>query len=262
MAALRKLNDDLQSHTRSLAALGIDGTQYGVTLTPLLLSRLPQDVRLEWSREGEGHESDLNFLLTFLEKEIQRQETSFVFKKPVHAAVSSTEEKRPKTTPSVAALQVATSSPKPQASQCAMCNKSHSTDRCFRLVQCSGIERRDKIMKAGLCYRCLKKGHIARSCCVTCTKCNGRHHKLLCGVQYNTNSKTSSKQASSADAQSSSETVDTTAVETSPKRTSIPNRIMFVQSTSRVLLQTARSGVLEVSERLPFYLTPGQTGLM
>ena len=150
------------------------------------------------------------------------------------------EEKRPKTTPSVAALQVATSSPKPQASQCAMCNKSHSTDRCFRLVQCSGVERRDKNMKAGLCYRCLKKGHIARGCCVTSTKCNGRHHKLLCGVQYNTNSKISSKQAASADTQSSSETVDTTAVETSPNSTSIPNRIMFVQSTSLVLLQTAR----------------------
>ena len=26
-------------------------------------------------------------------------------------------------------------------------------------------------MKAGLCYRCLKKGHISRGCCVTCTNC-------------------------------------------------------------------------------------------
>ena len=50
---LWKLNDDFQSHTRSLEALGICGTQYGVILTPLILSRLPQDVRLEWSR-GRG----------------------------------------------------------------------------------------------------------------------------------------------------------------------------------------------------------------
>ena len=38
---LWKLNDDLQSHTRSLEALGICGTQYGVILTPLIFSRLP-----------------------------------------------------------------------------------------------------------------------------------------------------------------------------------------------------------------------------
>ena len=47
-----KLSDDLQSHTRSLEAIGICGTQYGVILTPLILTHLPQDVKLKWSREG------------------------------------------------------------------------------------------------------------------------------------------------------------------------------------------------------------------
>ena len=66
ISVLWQLNDDLQAHTRSLDALGIDGDKYGVILTPLILSRLPQDIRLEWSREGKGHESDLKFLLEFL----------------------------------------------------------------------------------------------------------------------------------------------------------------------------------------------------
>ena len=40
----------------------------GVILTPLILSRLPQDARLEWPREGRV--SDLDWPLTFLDREI------------------------------------------------------------------------------------------------------------------------------------------------------------------------------------------------
>jgi hypothetical protein len=65
-AKLWQLLDTLQGHVRSLEVLGIAGDQYGVILTPLLLSRLPEELRLEWSREGEGKEGDLEWLLTFL----------------------------------------------------------------------------------------------------------------------------------------------------------------------------------------------------
>ena len=68
VSALWKLNDDLQAHTCSLATLKIDGDKYGVILTPLILSHMPQELTLEWSRDGKGHESDLKFLLSFLEK--------------------------------------------------------------------------------------------------------------------------------------------------------------------------------------------------
>ena len=68
VSALWKLNDDLQAHTRSLATLGIDGDKYGVILTPLILSRVPQELRLEWSRDGKGHESNLKFCYLFLRK--------------------------------------------------------------------------------------------------------------------------------------------------------------------------------------------------
>ena len=97
VSALWKLNDDLQAHTRSLATLGIDGDKYGVILTPLILSRVPQELRLEWSRDGKGHESDLKFLLSFLEKEIQRRERSQMFQESLGPSFkSSVEERRPR----------------------------------------------------------------------------------------------------------------------------------------------------------------------
>ena len=38
-------------------------------LTPVILSRLPNDIHMEWSWDGEGHESDMNFLLEFFKKD-------------------------------------------------------------------------------------------------------------------------------------------------------------------------------------------------
>jgi hypothetical protein len=80
ISALWKQQDVILSHTRSLEVLGVKEETCGVFLTPLILSRLLSDIRLEWAREGEGKEADLGFLLTFLQKEIQRLERSEAFK--------------------------------------------------------------------------------------------------------------------------------------------------------------------------------------
>ena len=49
---------------RALEALGIDSEQYGLLLSPMVLSRLPQEIQLEFGREDD-HDSDINFLLDF-----------------------------------------------------------------------------------------------------------------------------------------------------------------------------------------------------
>ncbi len=67
------MQDQLNSHVRSLEALGVKGDQYGVVLTPVILSRLPQEIRMEWSRDSSGHEGDLDWLMTFLQSEIGRR---------------------------------------------------------------------------------------------------------------------------------------------------------------------------------------------
>ena len=69
---LRKLQEELLSHIRSLEVLNVKGINYGVVLTPVILSRLPSDFRMEWAREGEGREDDLTFLLQFFKLEIER----------------------------------------------------------------------------------------------------------------------------------------------------------------------------------------------
>ena len=43
---------------------------------PLVLPKLPEDVRLEWAGNADGKESDLSFLMEFLAAEIPRRERS------------------------------------------------------------------------------------------------------------------------------------------------------------------------------------------
>ena len=134
ISVLWKLNDDSQAHTRSLDALGIHGDKYGVILTPLILSRLPQGIRLEWSREGKGHEGDLTFLLEFLQSEIQRRERSHVFKESTASPSSLvTEERRNVKVATASALQassMAKTCKTAQSFSSGICSKPHSTDRC------------------------------------------------------------------------------------------------------------------------------------
>ena len=52
IAVLWKMYYDLQAHMHSLEALNITGQQYDVVLTPLVLSRLPPDLRLEWATKA------------------------------------------------------------------------------------------------------------------------------------------------------------------------------------------------------------------
>ncbi|XP_043236487.1 uncharacterized protein LOC122388955 isoform X3 [Amphibalanus amphitrite] len=75
---LKSVQDSLLLHIRSLERLGVGGETYGVILTPLVLSRLPDSFRLEWARGSAGREGDLNFLLDCLKAEIERLERSRV----------------------------------------------------------------------------------------------------------------------------------------------------------------------------------------
>ena len=94
VSVLRELNDKLQAHVRCLEDLGITGEQYGVLLCPVILSRLAPDLRLEWARESENYEGDLEWLLEFLMNEISRRERSqSVIKQESHSAVSDNESK-------------------------------------------------------------------------------------------------------------------------------------------------------------------------
>ena len=226
VSVLWKLQDDLQAHIRSLESLGISGAQYGAILTPLILSRLPSDIRLEWSRDGAGHENDLNFLLDFLKKEIERRERSQTFKDSTDQK-SAVFEKKPTKVATAAALQTS-SDPR-----CLLCSKNHATERCWNLTKISVAERKDKIRAAGLCYRCIGKGHLANRCREKCARCNGNHHLLLCTGNSPNREPVKQTDVKQTDTKQTSSTSSGSVSHTGVSNASVNTR-------QRVLLQSAR----------------------
>ena len=76
---VRKVYDRLETHIRSLQALGIDSEQFGPLLVPVLLDRLPAELSLIISRQYDATKGDvweLNDVLSSLKKEIEARERS------------------------------------------------------------------------------------------------------------------------------------------------------------------------------------------
>ena len=62
--------------------------------------------------------------------------------------------------------------------RCIMCNDpNHTIDNCFELAKMPREDRRAFVMKSGLCFGCLKPGHMVNTCTarLRCTKCQKRH---------------------------------------------------------------------------------------
>ena len=235
ISILWKLQDDLQAHVRSLKALGIDGSQYGVILTPLILSRLPQDIRMEWAREGEGRENDLAWLLEFLHREIKRRERSQTFKDNSTSTLKPVHEERKSKFPTVAALQTNSSV------TCGFCGKRHPTDQCWEVTKLPFEEKRDRIRAARLCFKCLQKNHIAKGCMAKCGKCRGNHHALCC---LGGNGKKTLSESSSNAQNGQSKTEDTQEHTTMPNANVSVTTVAQTGSKRSSLLQMAKVSII------------------
>ena len=178
---LWKLYDELTIHVRSLENLGVSGAQYGVILTPLILHQLPSNYRLEWSREAEGRESDLNYLMTFLFDEIRRRERSQTFNDSLQ---SISQDKKKRFQPSTASAllnseHTGIDNSSKGRSTCPICSDKHYPDKCPVITNMSHHQRKQKIQELGLCFCCLSKTHRASTCHRVCYYCKGKHHSIL-----------------------------------------------------------------------------------
>ena len=182
ISLLWSFHDSLQGHISSLEFLKVTGEQYGLILTPLILSRLPVDLRMEWARNGDGHEDDLKYLMKFLKFEIQRRERSIPEINYGRHSFSS-----------VTSLHVKdgyrSRNPRPSSNnnsniRCAFCNRNHGIASCDELLSIDPAERLEKLKMKRLCIKCLLHGpsnrHNFNECKGKCSKCKGSHHKILC----------------------------------------------------------------------------------
>ena len=171
LKSLRCLYDGVKVHMRSLESLGVPETTYGVMLAPSILGKLPENLRMEWARDSEGNENDIQFLLEFILKEIKRKERCevFGFKEREEMKIYEKSQRH----------NALVQQTKPD---CGFCDKCHF-GKCFSIqgLSVKKIVKRARMRK--LCFICLSRNHLQADCKsnLTCSKCNDKHNTLLHG---------------------------------------------------------------------------------
>ena len=79
LGGLRRLYDSLETHIRSLLSLNVDTASYGMLLKPLLMEKLPREVKLLLTRGLRDTNWDLTKLQTALKDELLTRETCLNF---------------------------------------------------------------------------------------------------------------------------------------------------------------------------------------
>jgi len=180
LRGLRRLYSEVKTNVRSLKAFGVEQDSYGAMQTPVMLTKLPPEIRLMVTRKTSGRDLDLAKLQEVLEEELIASEHSWEsnqthcqphdqFQLPCTATAifSDTEE--------------CTWKP----SHCCFCQQSHMVSECHNGKY---FDAHRQILKtSGRCFNCLEKGHIVKKCrsSTHCLICKRKHHPSICNQRHN-----------------------------------------------------------------------------
>ena len=236
---LRNLHDKIESHLRSLLTLGVNSEHYGPMLMPIIVSKLPNDIRLEISRKLGTDNWKISEFMEILKIEITaRENCDYVHSQTQRdrAGRDANNGERRERKITTQTLLAATSTRIPK---CCFCKQNHYNDKCNVVTD---IASRKKIaFENKLCWKCLTPNHVKKDCrsrrnCYTCK--SPHHHTAIC-----------EKEAKKADNNSSI------------KITSEETQVTYVNAKQSVLLQTAYSVISDVKEnrsrRIRILLDPG-----
>ena len=178
---LRFVYDKVSVHVRGLEALGVDARQYGSLLIPVIMAKLPQDVRVQIARNTTQDVWEIGALLDVIQREVEAREISDNVK------VTSDNRKSPvlprdKLPPSANTLMAQGSGTTPvnKGLQCVYCAGNHYSASCDRVTDTNA--RKEILKRDRRCFVCLRRGHRNDQCQQnkSCRRCQGNHHQSIC----------------------------------------------------------------------------------
>ena len=188
---LHHFHDQIEAHYRGLEALGVDKQFYSSIVVPLLMTKLPDSVRMNMIRFGENHlEWTLDEFISSLSREVEiRESYTPIFKPGSQDKTEKTAQpnKQEGGLPSAAAFFTAGNNK--NIVNCAFCKKEHKSEDCDTVKDPE--ERKKILLKSAKCFMCFKSGHRAFQCRneTSCSICSGKHHSILCSSVSQTQDK-------------------------------------------------------------------------
>ena len=176
--SLRFVFDKINVHVCGLASLGVASEQYGSLLIPIIMSKLPNEVRLRIAREAKEEVWKIEDLLKVIQAEVEAREASENVKvNPVRHTVPP--QRLPSNTNATASSLFSSSG----KIQCIYCGKDHFSVSCSKIP--SVADRKDILLKAGRCFNCLRTNHKSRDCpnSKNCRFCHRQHHQSICDAR-------------------------------------------------------------------------------
>ena len=256
LKSLRQLHDKVESHMRGLKSLEVDSGSYGSLLTPVLVEKLPKELRLEATRKLKENWG-IDELVDIFKEELEARERASLLQ-------GSSKDPPPKPpfkhrVPTVPSLFASGAGP-----TCTYCKKAHPSNSCSTVTDKN--ERKEILKRSGRCYICLKKNHVARECKskMKCFKCDKRHHISICPSNYR-EQPTPPEQEVSHPPHPPAGNLPTPPVDNPPVQHRGPQQVnqiqqqpenthvnMFVDAKSSILLQTARATVYNPNDPSKF----------
>ena len=152
-------------HVQGPASLGVSVEQYGSLLIPVIMDKLPSDMKLQIARKATGEVWQIEELLKTIRIEVEPREASDGSKLHKEASGSNNKSSKPasRTTNSLVTSE--------GKIHCVYCNGEHHSASCETVADSN--QRKDLLRKSGWCFGCLKTSHMSRNCASTrnCRHC-------------------------------------------------------------------------------------------
>ncbi|XP_063420583.1 uncharacterized protein LOC134705796 [Mytilus trossulus] len=175
--SLRSYGDRLESYVRGLESLGQTSEMYGSLLVPVVLDKLPIDVRKSIAREHGRDNLMLQNLRKSITKEIEILEAGQGVMEPdrLHTTAFFTGTK-PR---SHNKGKLTDTRKKVNTHTCIFCSGQHYPTECSEVTDANA--RNQIVKQKQLCFNCLGSHRVA-ACKSTkrCKNCNGMHHTSIC----------------------------------------------------------------------------------
>ena len=173
---LRSLYDACEGYVHGLESLDVYPESYGDLLIPIVMKKLPEEVRHFMLRSHDETTWTLADLRKHLRHEVETREKSSLGPSEVSVPNPPFNSKLP----TAGALFFGALGRENAKNGCTFCDGPHPSDSC-KIVPT--IDKRLKFLcNQKRCFRCFKTGHMSKSCYSKkcCSWCNGKHHSALC----------------------------------------------------------------------------------